>query len=178
MKNQKLSKNTISVSLLLSFLLTFFGTACRDTSPDAGWVPLSLITVAKNMEDQEKLNQCMGVLPPGYLCTADLTPFPTNILRVDLRIGNEQISTLDTTSLPYYSGGCTRYYDIVWNDAKILKRSTLFFWRGNKLGVCAIQIQKTNGETKNYLLNLPEEEGKIDVLKEVSIDGMTLTFSR
>ncbi|MCG6148299.1 hypothetical protein CH354_00015 [Leptospira levettii] len=178
MKKQKLSKNTICAYLIFSFLITFFGISCRDASTDSGWVPLSLITVTKNVEDQEKLNQCMGVLPPGYYCTADLTPYPTNILRVDLRLGNEQISTLNTASLPYYSGGCTRYYEIVWNDATIFKRTTLYFWRGNKQGVCAIQFQKTNGETKNYLLNLPEEEGIIEVLKEVSVDGFTLTFSR
>ncbi|XDD47489.1 hypothetical protein AB3N60_05215 [Leptospira sp. WS39.C2] len=48
---QKKSIITISVSLLILFLITFFCMSCRDTSTDSLWVPLSLITIARDAEE-------------------------------------------------------------------------------------------------------------------------------
>lgn len=164
--------------LILTFLATFTMVSCKESRTNSGLIPLSLVTLAKEAEDQEKLNQCMGILPPGYACTTDLTPYPTSILRAELRNGSELISSINTSALPYHSGGCVKYYKITWNDGSDYKSSTLFFWNGKLNGVCAIRFEKPNGNVKNYLLNISEDAGVIEILTEIKVDDLTLKFYR
>lgn len=178
MKKQMQLIKSILPFLILTLLATFTMISCKESSSDSGLIPLSLITLSKEIADQEKLNQCMGILPQGYACTADLTPYPTNIIQAELRKGSELLSSIDTSTLPYHSGGCVKYYKITWNNGSEYKSSTLFFWNGKLNGVCAISFETLNGEVKNYLLSIPEEAGVIEILTEIKVDDLTLKFVR
>ncbi|TGL17181.1 hypothetical protein EHQ46_17145 [Leptospira yanagawae] len=178
MKNQMQYIKSFPPFLIFTFFATCIMVSCKESRTDSGLIPLSLITLAKEAEDQEKLNQCMGILPPGYVCTADLTPYPTSILQAELRNGSELISSVNTSDLPYHSGGCVKYYKITWNDGSDYKISTLFFWNGKLKGVCAISMAKTNGEVKSYLLDISEEDGVIEKISEINSNGLTLKFYR
>ncbi|TGL45200.1 hypothetical protein [Leptospira perdikensis] len=176
MENLKLSIKTIHFSLILLLLTTIMSSlSCKD-SQESGLIPLSLISIAKEVEEQNRLNQCMGTVP-GQTCITIVEHHPANIRKVELLHGVNQISVSDATGVPITDAMCYVYYNIDWgNDAPY--RSTKIYLKNTNGEICGIGWEKKEGGTIDQLLNLFDTERQLTTVTEINANGMKLKFYR
>ncbi|PJZ44848.1 hypothetical protein [Leptospira brenneri] len=176
MKNRKPFIKTILLFVFLLFQMIVTTLSCRESNQKSGWVPLSLISIAKEIEDQEKLNQCMGRVP-GQICITVVEEHPANIRQINLLQAGIQISTLDVTGFPITDAMCYVYYNIEWGNGTPY-RSTKIYLKNTSGEICGIGWEKHSGETKDQLLNLQGTEKQLNTVTEIESNGMTLKFYR
>ncbi|TGM70182.1 hypothetical protein EHQ96_11915 [Leptospira levettii] len=175
MIDHKFLKNSIFVFLLFLLSISFVGNSCKDTSTDSGWVPLSLITIAKEAEEQDKLNQCMGRVP-GQVCITIVEHYPTNIRQIELLQNGNQIALVDATGVPITDAMCSVYYNIELGNGTPYRNAKIYL-KNTDGEICGIGWEKNEGGTIDQLLNLIGEEKNLKTITKIDSMGMTLKFT-
>ncbi|MCW7470234.1 hypothetical protein [Leptospira kanakyensis] len=81
---------------------------------------MASIVIAKESEEQDRINQCTGNIP-GIACTTVISQYPANLRQVELYDSGNRISQVEVTGVPIIKADCTTYYQINWgNSAPIL----------------------------------------------------------
>lgn len=168
-KNRALS---FFLNLILLFCLV---SSCKEKSNNSSVIPLSLITIAKEAENLEKLNQCMGRVP-GQVCITVVEHHPVNIRQIEVVQGGTQIAMVDATNVPITDAICCVYYNIELGNGTPYRRAKIYL--KNKDGeICGIGWEKNEGGTVDQLLNLIGEEKNLNTITKIDSIGMTLKFT-
>lgn len=166
-----------ALSYLTILILTIYlFNTCKEEKNDSGVIPLSLITIAKEAENIEKLNQCMGRVP-GQICITVVEHHPANIKRIELIQSGNQIALVDATDVPITDTMCYVYYNIELGNGTPY-RSAKIYLKNTDGDICGIGWEKNEGGTIDQLLNLNVDEKKINTITKIDSNGMTLKFYR
>ncbi|TGL47312.1 hypothetical protein EHQ59_16975 [Leptospira kemamanensis] len=128
---------SFSLSLLL-FILTLI--SCKEETNDSSVIPLSFITIAKESEEQNQLNQCMGRVP-GQFCITIVEHYPINIRQIELLQSGNQIALVDTTGVPITDAMCSVYYNIELGNGTPY-RSAKIYLKNTDGEICGIGWEK------------------------------------
>ncbi|MCG6148298.1 hypothetical protein LFX15_08360 [Leptospira levettii] len=158
---------------LLLFVLTFI--SCKEDTNNSSVIPLSLITIAKEAEEQDKLNQCMGRVP-GQFCITIVEHYPTNIRQIELLQNGNHITLVDATGVPITDAMCYVYYNIELGNGTPYRNAKIYL-KNTDGEICGIGWEKNEGGTIDQLLNLIGEEKNLKTITKIDSMGMTLKFT-
>ncbi|TGK87533.1 hypothetical protein EHQ24_03100 [Leptospira noumeaensis] len=175
-KNQKSGLKTIllTFALINSFGLFF----CKEETKESGLIPLSLasIIMAKESEEQDRINQCTGNIP-GIACTTVTNQYPTDLRQVELYDSGNRFSQVEVTGVPIIKADCTTYYQINWGN-NIPYSSTRLYLKTTDGEICGIGWETQEGKRTTKLLELAGSEKELKSVTEINANGMTLKFYR
>ncbi|MCW7464419.1 hypothetical protein EHQ75_01810 [Leptospira levettii] len=175
MKVIKEFKNRVLSFFLNLILIICLVSSCKEETNNSSVIPLSLITIAKEAEDQNKLNQCMGRVP-GQFCITIVEHYPIHIRQIELLQNGNQIALVDATGVPITDAMCYVYYNIELGNGTPYRNAKIYL-KNTDGEICGIGWEKNEGGTIDQLLNLIGEEKNLKTITKIDSMGMTLKFT-
>ncbi|MCW7473270.1 hypothetical protein [Leptospira levettii] len=175
MKVIKEFKNRVLSFFLNLILIICLVSSCKEETNNSSVIPLSLITIAKEAEEQNKLNQCMGRVP-GQFCITIVEHYPIHIRQIELLQNGNQIALVDATGVPITDAMCYVYYNIELGNGTPYRNAKIYL-KNTDGEICGIGWEKNEGGTIDQLLNLIGEEKNLKTITKIDSMGMTLKFT-
>lgn len=175
MKVIKDFKNRALSFFLNLILIICLVSSCKEETNNLGVIPLSLITIAKEVENIEKLNQCMGRVL-GQVCITVIEHYPTNIRQIELLQSGNQIALVDATGVPITDAMCYVYYNIELGNGTPYRNAKIYL-KNTDGEICGIGWEKNEGGTIDQLLNLNGEDKNLNTITKIDSMGITLKFT-